>query len=58
MAIRDDDDPLWKRIFLNELLWVIIVILTILVIAFYLATSPPESEESERRSHPAHRVFV
>ena len=52
MAIHDDDDPLWRRIFLNEILWVVIVILVILAIAFHLATSPSEEAESRSRPHP------
>ena len=58
MPIHDDDDPLWKRIFLNEILWVVIVILVILAIAFHLATAPPDVEESKTRSHPPDRVAV
>ncbi|MHC4608441.1 MAG: hypothetical protein ACYTAF_16135 [Planctomycetota bacterium] len=51
-----DDGPLWKRILLNELVWVTILALLIFALAFYLATrddTPAEgnSEESTSRSH-------
>ena len=41
--MRDDDDPLWKRIVTNETLWVVVAIILILGVAFHLATrsSPP-----------------
>lgn len=39
----DDDDPLWKQILTNEILWVAIAAAVILTLAFLLATSrPPE----------------
>jgi hypothetical protein len=38
--MRDDDDPLWKRIVTNENLWVALAILLILAAAFHLATRP------------------
>ena len=36
--MRDDDDPLWKQIVTNELLWVVVAVLLILGVAFHLAT--------------------
>jgi hypothetical protein len=36
--MHDDDDPLWKRIVTNELLWVVAAALLILGVAFLLAT--------------------
>lgn len=35
----DEDDPLWKRILGNELLWTALAAAAILVLALYLATS-------------------
>jgi hypothetical protein len=35
----DEDDPLWKRILGNELLWTALAAVAILVLALYLATS-------------------
>jgi hypothetical protein len=37
--MRDDDDPLWKQIVTNEILWVVIAVIAILAIAFRFATS-------------------
>ena len=34
----EEDDPLWKEIVMNEILWVTIVALGILGLAFHLAT--------------------
>jgi hypothetical protein len=36
--MRDDDDPLWKEILTNEILWVVLGALLILALAFHLAT--------------------
>jgi ABC-type sugar transport system permease subunit len=36
--MRDDGDPLWKEILTNEILWVVIAVIIVLVIAFHLAT--------------------
>ena len=33
-----DDDPLWKRIVMNENIWVALGAIVILIIAFALAT--------------------
>lgn len=33
-----DDDPLWKRIVTNEILWVVVAALVVLGLAFHLAT--------------------
>ncbi len=41
--MRDDDDPLWKRIATNELLWVVVAAVLILGVAFHLATRGPSS---------------
>ena len=38
MAVQEDDDPLWKRIVTNEILWLVIVALAILAVAFHMAT--------------------
>jgi len=38
MGVEEDDDPLWKRIVTNEILWVSVAALVILGIAFHLAT--------------------
>ena len=35
----ESDDPLWKRILTNEILWAVLAILLLLGIAFTLATS-------------------
>jgi len=35
----EDDEPVWKRILGNELLWTALVAAAILGLAFYLATS-------------------
>jgi len=37
-SMRDDDDPLWKEILTNEILWVVVAAIIVLVIAFQLAT--------------------
>jgi hypothetical protein len=34
----EEDEPLWKRILGNELLWTAVIALAILVLALYLAT--------------------
>jgi hypothetical protein len=34
----EDDDPLWKRIVGNEILWVVLAAILILGLAFHLAT--------------------
>ena len=36
--MHEEDDPLWKEILSHELLWVIVVVILILVLAFHLAT--------------------
>jgi hypothetical protein len=36
--MQDDDGPLWKRIVLNEILWLVIGAAVILGVAFHLAT--------------------
>jgi hypothetical protein len=36
--MRDDDDPLWKEILTNEMVWVVLGVLLILALAFHLAT--------------------
>ncbi len=41
-----DDDPLWKRIVTNEILWVILAAVTILALAFTFATSAPSDDKS------------
>jgi len=33
-----DDDPLWKEILTNEILWVVVGVVIVLAIAFHLAT--------------------
>jgi hypothetical protein len=38
MPVDEDDDPIWKRIVTNEILWVVIVAAIILSLAFHLAT--------------------
>jgi len=38
MSVDEDDEPLWKRIVTNEILWVAIAALGILGLAFHLAT--------------------
>lgn len=37
--MEEDDDPVWKRIVTNEILWVVIAAAIILGIAFTLATT-------------------
>jgi hypothetical protein len=39
----DSEDPLWKEILTNELLWVAVAALVILAIAFLLATGRPSA---------------
>ncbi len=36
--MRDDDDPLWKEILTNEILWVVVAVIIVLIVAFQLAT--------------------
>jgi len=36
--MRDDDDPLWKEILTNEMVWVVLGVILILALAFHLAT--------------------
>jgi ABC-type sugar transport system permease subunit len=36
--MRQEDDPLWKEILTNEILWVVVAVILILVLAFHLAT--------------------
>jgi hypothetical protein len=38
MAVDEDDDPLWKRIVTNEILWLVIAASGILWFAFHMAT--------------------
>lgn len=38
MAVEEDDDPLWKRILTNEVLWLVVGASVILGLAFHLAT--------------------
>lgn len=38
MAADDDDEPLWKRIVTNEILWLVVAAVVILSLAFHLAT--------------------
>ena len=38
MAADDDDEPLWKRIVTNEILWLVVAAVVILSLAFPLAT--------------------
>jgi hypothetical protein len=46
MSIHDDDDPLWKRILLNELLLALVAAVIIMGIAFSLATGgEPEPDD-------------
>ena len=48
-GIYDDDEPLWKRIFLNEFIWAIIAILVVLFVAFHFATEEEPGEDDEQR---------
>lgn len=48
--MRDDDDPLWKRIATNELLWVVVAALLILGVAFHLATRPASDPKPASQS--------
>lgn len=50
MASDDGEDPLWKRILLNEMLLVLVAAAIILYVAFTLATG---SKDEEGRSSPA-----
>lgn len=36
--MREEDDPLWKEILTNEILWVVVGAVLILALAFHLAT--------------------
>lgn len=36
--MRESDDPLWKEILTNEILWVVVAVALILGIAFHFAT--------------------
>jgi len=36
--MREDDDPLWKEILTNEILWVVVAVVAILALAFHFAT--------------------
>ena len=44
----DEPDPLWRRIFLNELLLAGVAALVILYIAFHLATGGPTLDDEGR----------
>jgi len=45
MSFSEDDDPLWKRILLNEMVLAGIAIAIILAIAFYLATDKGDVDQ-------------
>ena len=36
--MREEDDPLWKEILTNEILWVVVAVALVLTLAFHLAT--------------------
>ena len=36
--MKDEDDPLWKEILTNEILWVVVAAVLVLMLAFHLAT--------------------
>ncbi len=41
----EEDIPLWKRVFLNELVWAFVAGVVILYFAFSLATSRRDAED-------------
>ncbi|MBV8882359.1 MAG: hypothetical protein JO332_20550 [Planctomycetaceae bacterium] len=43
--MKDDDDPWWKELLTNELLWVVVAVLGILGLAF----TWPRNEAAHRR---------
>ncbi len=47
--VGEEDDPLWKKIFLNELVLVFVAAVIILFVAFQLATSKPAEEPPARK---------
>ncbi len=54
MAILEEDDPLWKRILLNELVLAFLAGMVILYVAFTFATGrKPEEEPKKKQSQRA-----
>ena len=39
LAMHEDDDPIWKEILTNEILWVVVAVVGVLILAFHLATT-------------------
>jgi hypothetical protein len=46
--MMEDSEPLWRRIFLNELLLAGVAALVILYLAFHLATGGPTLDDEGR----------
>jgi uncharacterized phage infection (PIP) family protein YhgE len=46
----DDDEPLWKAILTNEILWVVAAAILVLALAFHLATRGPSEDPSRPAS--------
>ena len=44
----DEDDPLWKRFLLNEILWAFVAAIIILGLAFHFATGSSSDEEKDK----------
>ena len=49
----DSPEPLWRRIFLNELVLAAVAAVVILYVAFQLATDAPQVDEEGRPLTPA-----
>ncbi|MBI4564783.1 MAG: hypothetical protein HY716_08855 [Planctomycetes bacterium] len=55
-VLNDDDEPLWKRIFLNEFLLATAAAVIVLYLAFTLATRRDAVDEAGRPIPPASRA--
>ena len=54
-TVGEEDEPLWKRIFLNEMLLVFVAAIIVLWVAFALATRHSDDEEKPKRAAPTKR---
>jgi hypothetical protein len=46
----EEDDPLWKKIFFNELVWAFVAGVVILYFAFTLATGKSEDPDEKPKT--------
>lgn len=49
--MSEEEDPLWRRVVFNEILWVMIAAILVLGVAFHLATSKDETPETPARTN-------